>query len=433
MSLKEWIAWDGQRWQRDMGRCGMQERLRRFSRHICELAEQCSYGPLANETRKRGLSLGNMTRIASLLKLARSDDRIAVPFPTVWDANPDLLGVENGVVDLRTQRFLTAERSMMISKCAGVSYDAAATCPKWEAFMTQMVPDAEVRHFLQVSAGYWLTGETSAQCFWFLYGSGANGKSTFLNTLYHLLGDYSQKAGDMLTLSPKSNIPLELSSLPGMRLLTGTEAADGMRLNETLVKDITGGDPVKGRGHWQDFFNFRPSCKLVMYGNHRPTITGTDGGMWRRVRLVPFTTVIPAEQRNPHLDKELLTELPGILNWCLRGLAHYHAHGLPTPAAVLEATETYREDSDILGEFLQETTVTVPDMDAKVLLNDLYEDYGKWSQESGRKMPLTRQGLRKQLQDRGYATKHTYKGKAVYGLRARTALDELLEETSPLP
>jgi putative DNA primase/helicase len=423
--LDEWRIWDGLRWKQDLGACGMQERARQFSRDIFNLAEQCTYRPEAEVIRKRGLALGNVTRITALLKLARSDTRVTVADPGVWDADPYLLGVANGVVDLRTLHFLPAERDLMMTKTAGVPYDAAATCPKWEAFMEQIVPDAEVRHFLQVSAGYWLTGDTGAQCFWFFYGAGANGKSTFLGTLYHLLGDYAQKAGEMLSLSPKSNLPLELSTLPGVRFLVGNEVTDGMKLNETLVKDITGGDVVKGREHYEAFFAFRPACKLIMYGNHRPTITGTDGGMWRRVRLVPFTTVIPPEQRNPHLDKEFLTELPGILNWCLRGLAEWHARGLPMPKAVMQATEAYREDSDVLGEFLQETTVSVKDMNETVLLEPLYNRYGEWYAENGRRHPLTAQALRRQLQDRGYVVEKTYKGQTIFAVRMRSELDDI--------
>jgi putative DNA primase/helicase len=163
-----------------------------------------------------------------------------------------------------------------------------------------------------------------------------------------------------------------------------------------------------------------------MYGNHRPTISGTDGGMWRRVRLVPFTQVIPPEKRNPHQELAFIPELPGILNWCLRGLAEWQVHKkLPMPAAVMQATEAYREDSDVLGEFLGETTVCVPSMDEKVLLNDLYTRYGEWCMESGRKHSHTRQSLRKQMQDRGYANRHTYKGQAIFGLRMRSELDDI--------
>jgi putative DNA primase/helicase len=171
-----------------------------------------------------------------------------------------------------------------------------------------------------------------------------------------------------------------------------------------------------------------------MYGNHRPTISGTDGGMWRRVRLVPFTQVIPEAQRNPHLENAFIPELPGILNWCLQGLEYWQQHKkLPMPKAVLEATAAYKEDSDVLGEFLQETTISVASMDEKVLLNDLYTRYGEWCMESGRKHPHTRQSLRKQMQDRGYANKHTYKGQAIFGLRMRSELDDICAPSNTDP
>ncbi|RBP48168.1 putative DNA primase/helicase [Roseimicrobium gellanilyticum] len=424
---RQWVEWDGTRWEPDMG-AGMQERARHFSETILQQAAECSY-PTGKELMKRGRELGELAGFTALLKTARSDPRVSLDDMSVWDADLFLLGVKNGVVNLRDCSFHPAERDMMITKSAGVSYDAAATCPKWEAFVERVLPDPEVRHFMQVSAGYWLTGSTKAQCFWFLYGSGANGKTTFLETLYALSSSYSQKANGMLAEKPTDNNTLgELAKLPGVRLLVGQEVSDSMRLNESLVKDITGGETIGARHLYKPFFEFRPSCKLVMFGNHRPTISGTDGGIWRRVRLVPFTTIIPKEQQNDNLPEELLTELPGILNWCLRGLAHYHAHGLPMPPAVQEATETYREDSDVLGEFLQEATVRVQDLDEKVLLSGLYEKYQTWADDSGRRTQLNKQSLRKRMEDRGYVVKHTNKGKAICGLRLRSELDPFTQD-----
>lgn len=438
VSTAQWLQWTGLRWERDPEECGMVQRARQFSRDL--IAQSAALPPRDGQAQlQRGLALGNLHRIRPLLEFSRRDPRVLVRDTAAWNADPLRLGVANGAVDLRpgayaagsaacvaadspvnaspASRFLPPERDHMITKAAGVAYDASATCPRWEAFLEQILPDAEVRHFLQVSAGYWLTGDTSAQCFWFLYGSGANGKSTFLETLYHLGGDYALRANAMLSLAPNGRDPAhELSQLPGVRLLVGSEVADGMKLNEVLVKDITGGDTLTARVLYRPYFTFRPVAKLVMFGNHRPTISGTDGGMWRRVRLVPFTTVIPPEQRDPHLQRALLAELPGILNWALRGLAHYHRHGLPTPPAVLAATESYREDSDPLGEFLAEHTEKVPDMDARVLLNDLYKRYGQWCEDSGRKYPLSRQALRRRMEERGYGGKQTNQGRVVSGI-----------------
>ncbi|QIF03632.1 phage/plasmid primase, P4 family [Roseimicrobium sp. ORNL1] len=427
---KQWVEWNGASWELDPG-AGMQERAKYFSEEILRQSAECSYPAEGNELMKRGRDLGNLADMRAMLVAASSDSRVSLRTMDMWDADPFLLGVENGVLDLRKCEFHPPQRDLMMTKSARVTYDAAAACPKWEAFVEQILPDPQVRHFMQVSAGYWLTGDTGAQCFWFLYGTGSNGKTTFLETLFHLCGGYGQKAGGMLADKPTDNNVLgELAGLTGARLLVGSEVSDGMRLNESLVKDITGGESIKARFLYKPFFVFRPSCKLVMFGNHRPTISGTDGGMWRRVRLVPFTTVVPAEQRNENLPKELLTELPGILNWCLRGLAAWHANGckLPMPDAVKNATEGYREDSDVLGEFIQETTEQTQDLDRKVLLSDLYEKYKTWATDSGRRTQLNKQSLRKRLEDRGYVVKHTNKGKAICGLCMRSEADPFTQD-----
>lgn len=418
---KQWVEWTGARWELDPG-AGMQERAKYFSEEILQQCAVCGNPDEGKELKNRGRALGNRSGIVAMLDLASSDPRVSLRGMEVWDADPFLLGVENGVVDLHTCEFRQPQRELMMTKQAPVSYDPAATCPKWEAFVEQILPDPQVRHFMQVSAGYWLTGDTGAQCFWFLYGSGSNGKTTFLETLYQLCGGYAQRAGGMLADKPVDNNTLgELAGLPGTRLLVGSEVTDGMRLNESLVKDLTGGESIKARFLYKPFFVFRPHCKLVMFGNHRPTISGTDGGMWRRVRLVPFTTVVPAEQRNENLPKELLTELPGILNWCLRGLAEWHANGrkLPMPEAVKNATEGYREDSDVLGEFLGETTEKVLDMNQRILLTDLFQKYKTWCEDSGRKWTMTKQTLRHRMEERGHPMKHTNKGRAIGGLRFR--------------
>lgn len=427
VSTKDWYVWERLRWECDVHECLMMQRACEFSRELCERAQEMPTLSEAKMMAHRGNVLGNYPRLRAMLNIARSDPRVTIPDTSVWDANPHLLGVKNGVVDLRTCQFVPPQREMMVTKTIATSYVEGAPCPKWDAFLEQVLPDPEVRHFLQVSAGYWLTGDTSAQCFWFLYGSGANGKSTFLETLFRLWGEYSQRANAMLTLSLNSReAGIELSSVPGKRLVVGSEVSDGMRLNESLVKDLTGGDTITGRGMYKDTITFRPVAKMVMFGNHRPTISGTDGGMWRRVRLVPFTQVIPEEQRNPRLPHELLAEFPGILNWCLRGLAHYHTHGLPTPPAVHHATETYREDSDPLGEFLEESTQRMEESSERVLLNELYQKYGTWCAESGRKHPLSRQTLRMRLEERGYTSQRTNRGQVIQKLRLKSELDAVL-------
>jgi putative DNA primase/helicase len=401
VAAKRWFAWNGRLWMRSDG--AVIEFAKQFAEEVKRTALDLPDRRDQMAALQRWFSLGMRSKMMNMLAMAESDPRVSVPDVTYWDSDPYTLGVRNGVLNLRTQQFSESDRAARISKSAGVAYDADAKCPKWDAFMEQIMPDEEVRHFLQVSAGYWLTGLNEQQAFWFLYGSGANGKSVFTDVLGALMGDYSRKASaTLLAVSPHGTEPLvELAKLPGARFLCGSEVAEGMRLNESIVKDLTGNDVLNACAKYEAPFEYRPACKLVIYGNYKPVIRGTDAGIWRRVRLVPFMNKIPLEQQNRSLGDELKREeLPGILNWALRGLADYLASGLPTPRAVMEITESYRKDSDVLGEFIEECCDQA--FDVRVSLKELYTRYGEWCKESGMKFPLTKRQLSAQIEGRGY-------------------------------
>jgi len=216
----------------------------------------------------------------------------------------------------------------------------------------------------------------------FLYGRGANGKSTFIETIMALMGDLGHKArAQVLMQDERERVPNEIAALAGKRLVVASELADGGRLNEGLVKDLTGGDTMSARFLYGEPFSFKPTFKLWLYGNHKPVITGTDDGIWRRIRLIPFTVQIPEEDRDPNLSAKLRDELPGILAWAIRGWQDYQRRGLDAPAAVMGATADYRADSDTLGLFLGERCIMGADKSASA--GELYEAYTEWATVNG--------------------------------------------------
>jgi putative DNA primase/helicase len=235
--------------------------------------------------------------------------------------------------------------------------------------------------FLQLAAGLALTGDTSEQVMFILYGSGANGKSTFLNVLMRILGDYAiATPTDTFMRRKGDQISNDIARLRGTRLVTTTEAEQGRRLSEPLIKQITGNDAMTARFLYGEFFDFIPTFKIFMATNHKPVIKGTDHGIWRRIKLIPFTTTIAEEKQDKHLEEKLLAEGPGILNWLLAGTGMWVEKGLATPQAITRATEDYRSEMDVLGNFLKECCVQNPN--ASVRARELFRAFQDWCGEN---------------------------------------------------
>jgi putative DNA primase/helicase len=281
-----------------------------------------------------------------------------------------------------------------------VEYDPEATCPRWDKFLHRIMDGNEnLLRFLKRMVGYCLTGDTSEQLLFLLYGTGANGKSTFLETIRCLLGDYARQA-DLNTFVARSSdaIRNDIARLQGARLVSAVEAEASKKLDEPLIKQITGCDTVTARFLHKEHFEFKPTCKVVLASNHNPCLSGTDEGIWRRIRRVPFGVRIPEPERDLALQGKLKVELSGILRWALEGLADWQREGLGIPEEVKAATDTYREEMDVLADFLSEWCVLNPL--AKVSAKPLYEVYCAWAVES-REVALTQKAFGRNLRARG--------------------------------
>ncbi len=338
-------------------------------------------------------------RIVSALELAKSLSPIS-DVGNSWDANPWLFGVANGLVNLRTGNLRRAKPEDRITLYSPIPFDPAATCPKFEKFILEVCNgDLELVHFIQRAIGYTLTGSVDEQCAFFCYGTGANGKSTLLGILYYIFGDYAVNLPfSGLEIAGRGSIPNDIVMLVGRRFATAIETHEGVRLNEARIKAITGGDPITARHLYQENFTFNPTHKLWLAFNHKPVIADESEGMWRRVRLIPFTRNFSGSQRDNRLLEKLKAEAPGVLAWAVRGSLLWQKKGLGQPQAVTTATAAYRAESDHLEHFISDCCEVEPN--ASVTSAALWERYQRWTAANS-ETSLKQAALGERLKQRG--------------------------------
>jgi putative DNA primase/helicase len=289
-------------------------------------------------------------------------------------------------------------------------------CPHWRRFLAVASgDDPELQAYLQCMAGYMLTGDTSAHALFFLYGTGANGKSVFVKVLASILGDYAMNAPMETFMETRGDRhPTDLAGLRGARFVASSETEQGRRWNEAKIKMITGGDTITARFMRQDFFDYTPQFKLLIAGNHKPAIRSVDEAMKRRLHLIPFTVTIPEGQRDPHLIEKLLAERDGILAWALEGCLRWQRHGLRPPPVVLAATEEYFEEEDAIGELLTDECDLIAE--ARTPVADIFERWREYRERRGEYVGTSR-WLVQQLVSRGYERARVKNGvKAIAGI-----------------
>jgi putative DNA primase/helicase len=319
--MGKWFVWDGRRWEMDV-RLLARER----AKETCKIAAaQCNKSKMAK-------LIASARTVSSVERLGQCDQRI-VGVADQWDGDPWLLNTPSGTFDVRTGKSKPHDPNDYITKLTGVSPDFEMATPLWNAFLTRITAgDEELEKYLQRKTGYELTGITREHALFFSYGTGANGKSTFMNAITACLGDYHQTAPiETFTVSNQDRHPTELARLRGARLVTAMETEEGRRWAESRIKALTGDDPVAARFMRQDFFEYRPQFKLDIAGNHKPSLRSVDEAIRRRFNLIPFTVTIPEEERDVELGAKLQVELPGILAWAIQGCLIWQAEGLNAP------------------------------------------------------------------------------------------------------
>lgn len=315
--------------------------------------------------------------------------------PNELDRHKLKLNTPDGIVDLINFKVSPCDPDMFFSKSSKVSIRKGEKCPLWIKFVNDIFGgNEELIRYIQKAVGYSLTGLTDEQCAFFCYGTGRNGKTTFLDIIRYIFGDYASniQPETLMIKSSNSSANSDIARLKGARLVTSVEPNEGVRLNEGLLKQLTGDDIVTARKLYGEEFEFRPEFKLWMATNHKPIIRGTDTGIWRRIHLIPFTVQIPEEKVDKKLKEKLMKEIDGIFLWILKGLDLYNKEGLKKPAAVTAAVEEYRGEMDTISRFLEECTVKsfAEPMRAK----DLYNAFSSWCDENGEyKLTNTKFGI----------------------------------------
>lgn len=417
-----WLLWDGLRWCPDPEDLGMR-------RHAAEAAEDILKGTgdgrLAARGRWWARSL-SAAGISSALTVARGLMRVD---GSRMDADPDTLCTPGGVVNLRTGTVRPAVPTDYVSRMTAVPFIPDAPAPEWAHFLETVVPDASLRRYLQVVAGYCLTGHTTMRACYFLLGPGRNGKSTFGEILRGILGEWAGTAPDgFLNHRPGEDRARSVVALHRKRLVLVSELEEGSAFDEPFLKRITGNDTLSGRLLYREGFDFRPESKLMIYANHRPRIRGMDVGIWDRMRIIPFEMEIPASQVDRDLPRRLMAEGPGILRWAVDGAVEwYRASRMPACAQVDGAVDAYREAEDTVRQWFESCVVNSPG--AMITSGDLYRHFREWCAQRGERRPPTSQSFAHRLSALGVESSHTRAG----GVRLDIAIRDPYEAaTLPL-
>jgi putative DNA primase/helicase len=317
--------------------------------------------------------------VAAVEKLAKADRRIAATVEQ-WDQNLWLLNTPGGTVDLRTGELRPHDPSDYITKMTAVAPGGA--CPTWRKHLEMVQPSADVRNFLQCYFGSALSGDTTEQQLLFIYGPGANGKTTTVETIGGVIGDYYCTVPmDLFVVSNVTKHPTELAMLVGARLVSANETTQGERWDEAKINQLTGGGAIKARFMRQDFFDLVPQFKLCFTGNHRPRLRSINEANKRRHNLVPFDVIIPKQKRDRKLDEKLRKEWSGILQWLIDGCLEWQRVGLRAPKEINEATAAYFESEDTIATWITEELAH--DATSWVSTKELFSNFKKWCEENG--------------------------------------------------
>lgn len=326
--------------------------------------------------------------------MVKEMEHLVAVSPNELDADRLLVNVRNGVLNLRDFTVTEHKPDFLMTRMLGTSMSESPKRPeKWLNFLHQIFNgDLELIRYIQKALGYSLSGDTSEQCAFFLYGTGRNGKSTFLEVVRKIMGDYATniQPESIMVKSSTNNANSDIARLKGARFVTSVEPNEGMRLNEGLLKQLTGDDMITARKLYGDEFEFRPEFKLWMATNHKPTIRGTDLGIWRRIHIIPFCVTIPEEVVDKNLPYKLMQELPDILAWIVEGYKLWKTEGLRKPKVIADAVEEYRNEMDVISAFLASDYVV---QGGEVKAQALYAVYCQWCSESNEyKMSSTKFG-----------------------------------------
>lgn len=413
---KKWLIWDETRWRLDH-KDQVVTLAGRTARSIYAEAKAISDDDLKTAFQKHSRKSESAYNLEAITKLARSCPNIPIT-PDELDADPWLFNCANGTIDLRTGKLRGHSREDLLTKISPVDYRPDAECPIWQDFLHRVLGgNTDLIVFIQKAMGYSLTGAVNEKALFFLHGNGDNGKTTLLEAIRPIMGDYAGTV-DIEALMKKAQTSEKeraFADLLGKRFVTSSEAAEGEALHEARIKYLTGMGLLSGRRIYGSAFEFYPQFKLFIDANHKPPISGTEEAIWNRFRLIPFTVSIPKAEQDKQLLVKLANEAPGILAWAVQGCLRWQQEGLSAPTKVTQATEEYRNQMDPVTDFIEDCCNVNPE--AFTLSADLYGAYGDWC-NSFREKPISEKAFAMALERQGYS-----KGRESRGARGRNGLE----------
>ena len=409
---KKWLAWDGRRWSVDQNGSVFRT-AKKVALDLWDTS-RLIMRDVSEETLKKILtfvrSSGSDSSVSRMIHLAESEEGHQF-LPMELDANPWLLNCLNGTVDLQNGVLKPHDKGDLITQICQVNFDPTAKCPVWEGFLLSAFENQEMVDYVQRLCGSWSTGIVKDEVFPVLWGSGSNGKTVFTDVLMTIFGpDYSMKAAtDFLMVKKFQGHPTEKADLFRKRLVLASESDEHARLDESMVKDLTGREKIRARRMREDFWEFDPTHKIALMTNHLPQIRGTDHGIWRRIRKIQFgksfwnpdigETGPPELMRDNTLTDRILAESSGVLTWIVRGAIDWHLNGEQAPASVTSWTKEYRESQDVIGSFIDECCIKGDSLHIPV--GDLYAEFSKWCKESN-EYPVKKTKFGILMTERGY-------------------------------
>ncbi len=400
VSWKKWLCWDGTRWAVDDTGQAV-----RYAKKIADRLPKTVKGGGPSRTQ-------TAVGINAMLNLAGTEPGIALA-PADLDADPYLLNVGNGTLDLRTGELRPHNPDDLLTKICGANYHPDAAAPEFTTFLDKVQPEITMRDFLGRLFGHALLGRVVEHVLAILYGVGANGKTTLVEAVSRVFGDYARPIEPGLLIDRGDAHPTGTAALFGLRLAVTHETDAGRRLAEGTVKRLTGGDKITARRMREDFWDFDPSHSIVMHTNHKPLVRGTDEGIWRRLRFVPFDVVIPEDRRDGKLPERLALEADGILAWVVAGYRQWQDRGLAEPEQVTAATSAFRGESDMLGLFLEQRCRLDAGPFATVQSSHLFASWCDWCKRENVDAG-TQTAFSRELADRGHDKKKDGLGHMVW-------------------
>ena len=419
---RRWLVWNNKAWEWDKSEkiVGLAKKtVRKIYQEAADEPDEKRRKALADHAKRSESD----QRINALINLARSEPGIPIATDKL-DAHHFLLNAYNGTINLKTGQLQPHRKEDLLSVLLPTEYHPEAQCPQWLKFLDTLTDgNRELEDYLQRAVGYSLTGVTTMQSLFFLYGLGNNGKTTFTMIFRKLLGGYAERlnAEDLMLQDKKvGGGPKEgIANLKNKRFVVSSELQDGRRFDVSLIKDMTGGETLKARRLYEHEIEFQPTHKLWLFGNHKPVITENTLAMWRRVKLIPFAVTIPACEIDPDLPAKLETELPGILAWAVKGCMDWQKYGLKEPEPVITATANYRIEQDILGDFLDDCCIL--EKAATALKSHMKDEYMRWCQKNDAE-PVSQKKFRARLLEKGIEDHRLTTGRFWKGVKIKSII-----------